>query len=459
MKLFTPFVLSALVISGAAVQGQATSTTTCSVHAVSYQGWDAQELVNPWLKLTFVPKLGGRLMQVEFNGHPYLFVNPQYRGQYIPPEQARGDWINYGGDKVWPMPEGNSDEHHWVLASTAIDDLPYEFKVLSQGESCAVQLSGQPDTITGLQYIRTITVSSGSPKIHFHTVMRNATSHTIEWSVQSVSQYDLSDPGNPGDFNHQLWAYTPTNPGSSYLNDFHVRSGLADDRSFSIAEGLFRLHWMYFSNEVWIDSTAGWLAVVDQQSHYGMIEQFTFEPSGNYPGKATVIFYKNGPSVSFDKQGHASIRPTTPETTPYYMEAEINSPIVKLVPNENYSWETTWNPIRIDSVPQSVTESGVVSQRLTAVRHADSLAISGTFATFTNGSLVAVLMSRGAEFDRRVLRQVRPEESIVLDESIPAPSNTVRVLLKLLDKNGADLGTLDEANIQTQTQPTGSSTK
>src|SRR5215469_2322660 len=190
-----------------------------------------------------------------------------------------------------------------------------------------------------------------------------------------------------------------------------------------------------------------------------MIEQFTFEPSGNYPGKATVIFYKNGPSVSFDKQGRASIRPSTSDVTPYYMEAEINSPIVKLVPNESYAWETTWYPIRIDTAPQSVSESGVVSQRLTATRHANSLAISGSFSSFGSGSLVAVFMTRGAELDRRVLRQVRPEESIVLDESLPAPSNTKRVLLKLLDQSVADLGTLDQANIQTQAQPTGSSTK
>ena len=141
------------------------------------------------------------------------------------------------------------------------------------------------------------------------------------------------------------------------------------------------------------------------------------------------------------------------------MEAEINSPIVKLVPHESYAWDTTWNPIRIDSAPQSVTESGVVTQRLTAVRHADSVAISGSFSTFASGSLVAVFMTRGAEIDRRVLRQVRPEESIVLDESIPAHSNSTRVLLKLLGQSGADLGTLDQANIQTQAQSTGSSTK
>jgi hypothetical protein len=455
-----PLLLSALMIPSSVLLGETSSATACSVHAASYQGWDAQELDNSWLKLTFVPKLGGRLMQVEFNGHPYFFVNSKYRGQYISPDEAKGDWINYGGDKIWPMPEGNSDEHHWALASTAIDDLPYESKVLSQGEKCTVELTGQPDTITGLQYVRTISVSANSPEIHFHAVMRNATAHTIEWSMQSVSQYDLGDPDKPDDYNHQFFAYTPTNPSSTYPDGYHVRSGLADDRSFSLNDGLFRLHWTYFSNEVWLDSPVGWIAVVDQQSRYGMIERFHFDPAGNYPGKATVIFYRNGPSVGLDKQGHISIRDATPDKAPYYMEAELNSPIVKLAPDETYAMDTVWNPIRIDAAPLSVTESGVVTRRLSAVANADSVVLTGSFAPFTAGSLVAVFMSNhGGEAARRVLRQVRPEESVVLNESVPMPSNAGRILLKLYDASGADLGMLDQVKIETQAQSAGSSTK
>ena len=48
------------------------------------QGWQAQQLTNRWLKLVFVPQIGGRLMQVTFVGHSFLFVNPKYRGQSFP---------------------------------------------------------------------------------------------------------------------------------------------------------------------------------------------------------------------------------------------------------------------------------------------------------------------------------------------------------------------------------------
>ncbi len=441
--------LFALTLPSMSLQGQTPSARGCSVHATSFQGWDAQQVVNPWVKLTFVPKLGGRLMQVEFNGHPYLFVNPKYSGQYISPQQAAGDWINYGGDKIWPMPEGNSDENHWVLASTALDDLPYDFKVLSQGERCAVELTGQPDTITGLQYSRTISLAANSPQISFHAVMKNATAHPIEWSVQSVSQYDLSDPQNRADYNHDLWAYTPVNPDSTYPGGFHVRDGLANDLSFSVADGLFRLHWMYFQNEVWVDSASGWLAVVDEKSQYGMVERFPFEPNGNYPGKATVIFYKNGPTVSFGKDGVASIRPTTTESTPYYMEAEVNSPIVKLQPDDTYAWDTTWNPIKIDNAPQSMTSAGVVTQKLGATLQADNMTLTGTFSVFTGGNLTALFINRhGVAVSRRVLRQVRPEEIVVLNDTVPAEPHIARVVLKLIGAGGADYGILDKVRIE-----------
>jgi hypothetical protein len=74
----------------------------CTIRSVEFDGWQGKEVANDWVRLTFVPQLGGRLMQVEFNGHSYLFVNSVYKGKYIAPDEAAGRWINYGGDKPKP---------------------------------------------------------------------------------------------------------------------------------------------------------------------------------------------------------------------------------------------------------------------------------------------------------------------------------------------------------------------
>jgi hypothetical protein len=67
----------------------------CRATAMKFEGWDAVQLSNEWLRLTIVPQIGGRLMQVEFAGHPFLFVSPRYKGKYIAPAEAAklGRWM------------------------------------------------------------------------------------------------------------------------------------------------------------------------------------------------------------------------------------------------------------------------------------------------------------------------------------------------------------------------------
>src|SRR5215472_14865181 len=109
-------------------QGQ----TACKVEAVDYRGWSAQQLSNKWEKLIVVPQTGGRLMQVTFAGHDYLFVNPELAGKYMGPSSTQ--WFNYGGDKLWLLPEGNEREQQWPGNSDVLDDGPYSFKKLSEGQ-------------------------------------------------------------------------------------------------------------------------------------------------------------------------------------------------------------------------------------------------------------------------------------------------------------------------------------
>jgi hypothetical protein len=50
------------------------------------------QVSNPWVKLIFVPQNGGRLMQVVFDDHPFLFVSPAYAGKYVP--SSHNEWFN-----------------------------------------------------------------------------------------------------------------------------------------------------------------------------------------------------------------------------------------------------------------------------------------------------------------------------------------------------------------------------
>ena len=417
----------------------------CTVQPVVYEGWQAQQVANDWVQLTFVPQLGGRLMQVTFNGHPYLFVNPVYKGKYVSPAEAAGRWINYGGDKIWPLPEGNDDEQHWQGASTPLDDGAYAFSVLSQGAKCTVRLEGPPDPPTGLQYTREISIGSDSPQISFHAITRNFTGHSITWSVQSVSQYNLSDAKDATQYNHEFWAFTPLNPRSSYLLGYHARDGLANDPAYSVKDGLFRLNWKYLESEVWLDSIAGWVALIDGATQYAMVEKTKHVLGGDYPDKATVIFYKNGPTVELDAKGMPYLTSRSLEKTPYYMEAELNSPMAVLGPGESYVFDTNWFPSRLSGDFTTVTDAGLVGKPLVARRIGDKIELSGTFGVFFPGELKAYLYDEGGvEASEVALQVVQPQDPVALHQAIAAAKNIARVSIHLVDSSGVDRGALGE---------------
>lgn len=355
---------------------------SCHVEPADYKGWHTQQLSNRWVRLIVLPQNGGRLIQVIFAGHPYFFVNPKYEGKYLPPSESQ--WFNYGGDKLWLLPEGNDDEQHWAGNSDLLDDGPYSIRKISEGEHCEVELTGPADPRTGIQFQRTIRLDADSPRIRFHSTMKNTTGHTVEWSMQSVSQYDAADPADPSRINHDFHTFAPANPASSYLNRYHVRFGPAENRGVSIRDdGLFALHYVHLAAELWLDSTAGWLAVVDGSSKYGMVERFQFEESRAYPGKASIIFWTNGPELKLNADGVVSLS-ADEDGTPYYLEAEINSPLCRLRPGETCNLETEWFPTRVESEFHGVTDAGIVVRPLHATRLENGkIELSGAFGVFS----------------------------------------------------------------------------
>jgi hypothetical protein len=423
-------------------------SSSCRVEAVNYKGWSAEQLSNRWLKLEVVPQNGGRLMQVVFNGHSYLFVNPEYEGKYLPPDPSK--WFNYGGDKLWLLPEGNDDEQHWVGNSDLLDDGPYSFRKVSEGEACEIELAGPADPQTGIQIRRTIHIDGDSPRIRFHATMQNKSGHVIEWSMQSVSQYDTADPSTPSRNSRNFWAFAPANLSSSYLNRYHVRFGPAENSAAVVREdGLFALHYVHLAAELWLDSTPGWLAVVDGESHYAMVERFRYEKNETYPGKASVIFWTNGPELRLDSEGIPSLS-TGGDGSPYYLEAEINSPLVQLRPGETRDLDTEWLPTRAGSEFHGVEDAGVVVHPLQATRlETGHIRLSASFGVFFAGRLVAHLYDEhGVALGVMPITPVDPADLVTLETELTPAAEPSRISLHLEDAQGVDRGCLQEVQVR-----------
>jgi len=95
-------------------------------------------------------------------------------------------------------------------------------------------LTGPAEPQTGLQFTRTVSLGADSPHINFHAVIKNASGHRIEWSVQSVSQYNTADARDSSRHNQNFWAFSRTNSSSSYLNRYHVKFGPAENTAAQV---------------------------------------------------------------------------------------------------------------------------------------------------------------------------------------------------------------------------------
>jgi hypothetical protein len=444
-SILTLGAVASLCAAASPLSGQPATAQKCTIRDTTYAGWKATELSNPWIKLEIVPQLGGRLMQVTFAGHDYLFVNPQLKGKILPVDPTQHRWINYGGDKIWPMPEdppnGVADEQHWAgAAGEPLDDAPFTLQILAHAPDCTVRLTGPVDPQIGQQYIRDITITPTSPVISFHAVMKNVSGYPQSWSEQSVSQYNAASPTHPNQFNPDFWGITPANPSSAYLNGYHVRTGNSSNPGYQVHDGQFRLHWNNLGGEVWIDSPAGWAAVVDGTTGYTMVERIRYQPTANYPDKATILFFTTG------QRTRPAATPSSDAPPILYMETELNSPVVELYPGETYAMDTQWFPARIGSDFKTTTYSGVIGQPLAATATTNALTLTGNFAVFYPGQLVVHFYNHDGEaLGTAPLGPVSPLNPVKLHATLQPPPETARISLHLVDPEGLDRGPLGEA--------------
>jgi hypothetical protein len=130
------------------------------------------------------------------------------------------------------------------------------------------------------------------------------------------------------------------------------------------------------------------------------------------------------------------------------MEAEINSPLVRLDPGETYAMDTQWFPTRMGSELKTATYAGVVGRPLSAARTPEGFTLAGEFGVFFAGQLEARFYDRGgARLGALAVQQAMPTELVTLQQTVQAPADTTRVSLHLLDRQGIDRGPLGEAAV------------
>jgi hypothetical protein len=162
-----------------------------------------------------------------------------------------------------------------------------------------------------------------------------------------------------------------------------------------------------------------------------------------------VIFYKNGVSLGVDENQSPKLTGGVPGETPYYMEAELNSPMVSLIPGESYRFDTEWFPTRAGDAFVTADETGIVTTPVAAVRTQNGLLITGQFGVFFPGKIwVNLLNARGSNLGQLRIADADPLELLDLHTAVAAPTATTKISLHVVDENGNDRGVLGEADVQ-----------
>lgn len=353
----------------------------------TYKGWKALSLGNDLIESHIVPDLGGRLMQFSMKGYDFLFVNGALESLY--PERVDGKpWMNFGGEKVWPAPQGWSGEGYWPGPPDHIlDEGLYECNT----ENDLVTLISPVDKRTGLQIRRQLSVKPDEATINIVTTFTNKIDRDIRWSVWPVCQVAVDEQAED-----QSQIVCPAKKNTKDEAQYKVLHGLANNPQYKCDEaGNLVVTYKYIVGKVGTDSDEGWIAYLNRATGKVLVMNFEVADGAEYPDNTSVQVWTQGEGATYSR-GRVNIHKSDRKVNPPYLEMEILSPVVKLSPGESYDFKYTISACTIESGMsiKAASKYGVTVSRIHTEQMSDGLHIKGEFGFF-DGCILRMFMDEG----------------------------------------------------------------
>lgn len=219
------------------------------------------------LRLGLVPELGGRLLSVRYRGTELLWRNTELldddlRGEYAPNSGRMGDWVNYGGDKTWPAPQGWDGPDQWPgPPDPVLDSGPYT--AVADGDT--VTMTSAPDPRTGLRFTRAITILDDGYELRLEAA--NVSPRPVRWALWNVTQLPGGGPVTAGLRRPDVVALVAGTGTPKYTVD--------GDRLVVPAQDVV--------GKLGVPGTAGWVT-------YGPLTlSFDVDPAGEYPDEGSPL--------------------------------------------------------------------------------------------------------------------------------------------------------------------------
>jgi hypothetical protein len=396
--------------------------------------WFSVNVSNGLISVSIVPEIGGRLLDLGLSGTQIFYSNPRLRGKAIPPLGEQEPSRNYGGSKVWPAPQGWSNEQEWPGPPDHVLDYgAYEWEAELNPDRASVNLQSSYDEYTGITMRRQIKISSGTSSVEVLHTMQNASHRPVCWSIWQVTQVN-ADKG--------LEIFIPATGFHQTFGDLPYPAV-----SYCAAQKQVRVKYQDQVAKLAVEANQGWFASRDPARGYALAETFPITPGARYPDGAPSAFWISGHGT-FTLHGDRVDMGALPGGCDPHVETEIMSPLTQLAPGESCQFRTAWHVAAIDS-PQiaAVSPAGIVGTPL-AVKPGSPARFAGSFGVFWVAKMRLIAYDRASRiagtFD---MGEVNPCQPVRLDRAVDLPHQTTRCSLILFNRKGEQLGVLDRVNL------------
>ena len=427
------------------------------------QDWpSAINMKNELIELKVVPEIGGRVIQYKLGEYGFFWVNDELYGKQPPASGVgpNGEWLNYGGDKLWPAPQGWDNEQQWSGPPDAnLDGRPYTAKVtMKNNKPAIVELTGGEDKRSGIRFSRRIKIFEGTSRVSVDAYMKNIDNKNHRWGIWSHTQFNAGNRDGKG-YNKEYRGYCPLNPDSVFPKSYNVMFGTEDNPSYTpdYKNKMMKVHYERLLGKIGVDSKAGWSATVDGKNGYVFVQRFKYKADKEYPDKASVEFWMNGVG-EFKAWGKVNKAADDPKTNPYVFESEILGPYAELKPTESCTFHYNWYAAKIGSGVEvsDCSGVGVTCGKLGAKIRRGKLILDGHYGVFYKGKVRLSLLDRGGKTVKNVptKQEVGPLEPLIfsklphLTEGVDVPKEADTVAVFICDDKGKTIGRLAETQIE-----------
>lgn len=359
----------------------------------TYKGWRVKTLEHQFMKLRVAPELGGRIIQLEMQGYEFLFNNSLLEG--VNPGETRlgecGSWLNFGGEKIWPAPQGWGDSAQWPgPPDPVLDSGIYDVSaVLDAEKGSGFLLTSPADKRTGIQIKRKVTLDKERTAVTVNASFINTSSRDVKWSLWPVVQMNT-----PGDGDDRYKVVCPVNPNSKFDQGYKVMHGLANSpQNQRDAYGNIVVNYRYLVGKIGLDSNAGWMAFLDNKKGKVLVLSFETDADGLYPEDTTIQVWTQGRGIIYSRNRIAEFV-NNKSLNPPYLEMEILSPIKKIEPgcsiHFNYKMLCTTISPACESI-FSANEVAVIACPLSYEMIGENTVVRAKYGVFIEGRVQVLL--------------------------------------------------------------------